>query len=210
MFAGFVVIPAATDCALSQQLQPPAYRAPASSSPPLPLPEVGTGGVATVRFIREALGYRPYVLIENAAEQQPVAAPFAIAMQLVKTGFGRTFSRLPEVFGVSRQTLYNWLGGETPRPLHQERLLQMAEAAQVFSDLGFKPTAALLERSLSQGKSFLKLMAEGGDGRQTAEKLVRVAERGNASRTRLDALLAGRKTRLSGTDIGAPLFDEDA
>lgn len=210
MLAGFVLAPAATDFLDShQRVPPPAYRALATATPPLPLPEVGTGGVASVQFIREAFGYRPYVLLDAENERQPAPPPFATAMQLVKTGFGRTFSRLPEVFGVSRQTLYNWLGGETPRPAHQERLLQMAEAARVFSTVGFKPTAALLERPLSQGKSFLTLMTEGGDGRQTAEKLVRVAKRGDVSRARLDELLAGRKARLAASDIGTPVFDEE-
>ena len=35
-------------------------------------------------------------------------------MRDIQSGFDRTLSRLPSVFGVSRQTLYNWRAGETP------------------------------------------------------------------------------------------------
>src|SRR5882762_7247470 len=71
-----------------------------------PLPhfaEPGTGGLLSEAFYRARIaGYR---LVE--LEQQ--RTPFVELMQVVKTGFGRTMTRLPEVFGVSRQTLYNWL-----------------------------------------------------------------------------------------------------
>jgi transcriptional regulator with XRE-family HTH domain len=131
-------------------------------------------------------------------------------MQQVKVGFGRTMSRLPEVFGVSRQTLYNWLEGETPKLAHQERLRQLAEAAKVFAGLGIKPTPAMLDRTVAQGMSFIELMAAGSDGQETAKKLIRIVERGNDSRAKLDALLEGRRARLSAPDIGSPAFDEDA
>ncbi|MCL2715833.1 MAG: hypothetical protein FWD68_14965 [Alphaproteobacteria bacterium] len=91
-------------------------------------------------------------------------APFAELLQKIQTGFGRTMARLPAVFGVSRQTLYNWLGGETPKPTHHEKLRQLAEAAQYFSEVGFKPTSLTPDRTISQGKSLLQLVREGADG----------------------------------------------
>lgn len=175
---------------------------------PLPVPVVGTGGTANVLFVRQAFGYPPYEVLE---ELQPIErAPYAELMRQVKAGFGRTLSRLPEVFGVSRQTLYNWLEGNTPKVVHQERLRQLAEAARVFADLGIKPTTSMLDRTVAEGKSFLQLMALGADGQETARKLIRIVQRGNDARARLDTLLAGRKARLSASDIGASALDEDA
>lgn len=174
----------------------------------LPLQVVGTGGVPTVQFVREAFGYQPYEVLD-----QPQAvddAPYAKLMGQVKAGFGRTMSRLPEVFGVSRQTLYNWLEGETPKAVHQERLRQLAEAAKVFADLGIKPTTPMLDRTVAHGKSFLQLMAAGANGQETAKKLIRIVQRGAGPRTKLDALLEGRRAKLSASDIGAPALDEDA
>jgi transcriptional regulator with XRE-family HTH domain len=175
---------------------------------PLPTQVVGTGGVASARFVRQAIGYQPYEVLE-----QPLLienAPYVKLMAQVKIGFGRTMSRLPEVFGVSRQTLYNWLQGETPKVAHQERLRQLAEAAQVFAGLGIKPTTPMLDRPVAQGKSFIKLMADGANGQETSMKLIRIVQRGNESRAKLDTLLAGRRAKLSASDIGAPALNEDA
>jgi hypothetical protein len=160
-------------------------------------------------FLRQALGYRRFVLLEPLEPAEDVA-PYAKLMQQVKMGFGRTMSRLPEVFGVSRQTLYNWLGGETPKAVHQERLAQLAEAARVFTDMGFKPSPAMLERTVAQGKSFLRLLAEGVDGKEAAKKLIRIVQRGSDAREKLDDLLGGRTAKLTASDIGAPSLDEDA
>lgn len=175
---------------------------------PLPCLMTGTGGLAGELFIRQGIGYKPYEVLEQV---QPLKeAPFAKLMEQVKAGFGRTMSRLPEVFGVSRQTLYNWLDGETPKAAHQERLKALAEAAQVFADLGIKPTTPMLDRTLAQGKTFLQLMASGADGKDTAKKLIRIAQRGNESRAKLDKLLAGRQANLTAADVGSPVLDENA
>jgi transcriptional regulator with XRE-family HTH domain len=175
---------------------------------PLPLLEVGTGGLPVESFVRLGMGYRPFVVFEQAVRAEE--APYATLMEQVKTGFGRTMSRLPEVFGVSRQTLYNWLDGDTPKVAHQERLKQLAEAAQVFADLGVKPTTQMLDRTVAQGKTFLQLMASGADGKETAKMLIRLVQRGNDSRAKLDNLLSGRKAKLTDSDIGAPVLNEDA
>jgi hypothetical protein len=155
------------------------------------------------------VGYQA-VLLVVAPVQAPEPAPYAELMQMVKTGFGRTMTRLPEVFGVSRQTLYNWLNGETPKAEHQEKLRQLAAAARIFSALGLKPTSLTLDRKITQGKSLLQLLSEGADGRDTAKKLVRVVQRGNKARAKLDDLLGGRKARLDVSDMGTPSLDEDA
>ncbi|MFY8084063.1 MAG: hypothetical protein ACOVN7_10075 [Rubrivivax sp.] len=164
--------------------------------------------MASAQFVREAFGYQPYEVLEQP--QVVEDAPYAKLMVQVKSGFGRTMSRLPEVFGVSRQTLYNWLEGETPKAVHQERLRQLAEAANVFADLGVKPTTPMLDRAVAQGKSFLQLMASGANGQEAAKKLIRIVQRGADSRAQLDALLEGRKAKLSASGIGAPALDEDA
>lgn len=173
-----------------------------------PIQQVGTGGIALQAFVRQPYGYQPFTVLEVHAVQDH--APFTKLMQEVKAGLGRTMSRLPEVFGVSRQTLYNWLDGETPKPQHQERLRQLAQAANVFAELGLKPSAVMLDRTVAQGKTFLQLMADGADGKDTAKKLVRIVQRGNDSRAKLDALLGGRKAKLEASDVGSPSLDESA
>jgi hypothetical protein len=131
-------------------------------------------------------------------------------MRDIQSGFDRTLSRLPSVFGVSRQTLYNWRAGETPKPQHEQKLVQVAAAARVFSKVGFKPTATMLDRTVADGKSILTLLAEGADGASTAEALVRIVQRGLDARARLEKALEGRPVRRSEpSDFGAPAFEED-
>jgi hypothetical protein len=115
---------------------------------------------------------------------------------------------LPGVFGVSRQTLYNWLKGETPKVVYQERIRELAKAASLFQDLGFVSTTQALSRALMDGKSFLQLVAEGADGKDMAKKLVSLIRRGDDSRAKLTALVGGRRAELTAYDIGAPSLDE--
>lgn len=182
-------------------------RASIVERPLFPYREEGTGGLPGELLLTKDFGYPQYEVLDQP-QLPDEAAPYAELMKQVKAGFGRTMSRLPAVFGVSRQTLYNWLQGETPKPDHQLKLQHLAEAAQVFCDLNVRPTSLMLDRVVVDGKSFLQLLASGADGAEMAKKLVRIVQRGSDSRTRLDTLLAGRKVRLTASDIGAPAFDE--
>lgn len=131
-------------------------------------------------------------------------------MRDVQSVFGRSLTHLPVVFGVPRQTLYNWLGGETPREVYHDRIIQLAAAAHVFSTAHFAPTAPMLDRTLVDGKSFLTLLAEGADGAETASYLMKVVNRDRAADARFDAALPGRpKSTFSASDFGADAFDED-
>jgi len=114
------------------------------------------------------------------------------------------------VFDVSRQTLYNWLNGATPKEQHQGKLVQLAAAARVFTKTGFKPTALSLDRTVAHGKSFVELIGQGADGKEMAERLVRIEKRGAAARQKLDALLDDRTpARLDVADMGRPALNED-
>lgn len=193
---------------------PAIYGSPtASDRGPLPcFGGAGTGGIEGVRFVLSRQGYRPYTVVEVVvAAPRSSYAPYANLMEEVKTGFGRTMSHLPAVFGVSRQTLYNWLAGELPKQQHQNKLVQLAAAARVFVEMGYKPTPQALDRTVAQNKSFVELLGDGADGKETAQRLVRIVKRGIASREKLDALLGDRTPpRLNISDMGRPSLAEDA
>lgn len=194
---------------------PTAFYAPWSgehASGTITISSPGTGGNSTIRFFQERYGYQLFPLEEQPADS-PVAAvaTFADLMLDVRSGFGRTMTRLPVVFGVSRQTLYNWLKGEVPKEAHQAKLIELAAAARVFSAAHFTPTAPMLDQTVAHGKSFLTLLAEGVDGTDIANRLMKIVNRSWDARARLDAALTGRpKAQPITSDIGAPAFDEDA
>ena len=181
-------------------------------SPPLPcFGGSGTGGVESVYFVMSRQGYSPYPILKyELAAGQKTFTPYTDLMKEVRAGFGRTMSHLPAVFGVSRQTLYNWLNGETPKDQHQDKLVQLAAAARAFTEVGFKPTTLSLERTVAQGRSFIELIGQGADGKETAEKLVRIERRGTVAKAKLDALLSGRAlSRPDVSDMGRPALNED-
>lgn len=206
-----LVLAEATGCqfGLGYRPAPAIYRRAPIECRPLPvIGAVGTGGLENAGYYRFRMGYQPFPVVEFVT--QPEQAPFAELMREVKTSFGRTMTRLPEVFGVSRQTLYNWLDGDVPKPPQQAKLTQLAEAARVFAEFGFKPTSQALDRTVTEGKSFLELLSDGASGRDTAKKLVRISQRGVESRTKLTELLGGRKARPELSDIGTNSLRESA
>lgn len=170
----------------------------------------GTGGVESVSFIMSRQGYSPYAVLKvQGTAAHKALTPYAELMKQVKTGFGRTMSNLPAIFGVSRQTLYNWLNGETPKEQHQNKLVQLAAAAQAFTAENFKPTTLSLERTVAESKSFIELIKHGADGEETAKKLIRLEKRGVIANAKLDALLGNRTSlRPEIDDMGRPAFIE--
>lgn len=201
----------------------PAYSAPVpaiyqkderANSWPAHLPSfggAGTGGLENVSFYIDRQGYPTFTIDIVDLPDPVIGTSYTNLMAEIKNGFGRTFSHLPAVFGVSRQTLYNWSGGEQPKELHQAKLVQLAEAARVFTITGFKPSALNLQRTVAKGKSFIALLSEGESGRETAQKLIRIVNRGTADRNKLNALLENRKAPpLESSDWGLPSFEDEA
>ncbi len=192
----------------------PAIHSRATMAEGRPLPYFGgsgTGGIEGVQFVMSRQGYSPFVILKmESTTVREMYAPYTELMKEVKAGFGRTMSYLPAVFGVSRQTLYNWLNGEVPKEQHQGKLVHLAAAARVFIEAGFKPTALSLDRTVANGKSFIELIGQGADGKESAEKLIRLEKRGASARAKLDALLGDRSSsRPDVAEMGRPALNEN-
>lgn len=204
MFASLLPCPPECMPAYFAREQVPERRASnADRRPRWPVP--GTGGFASRDFWAEKGNAR--IVIEKAPDRT-----FETVERLakVKQSFGRTFSSLPTVFGVSRQTLYNWQESGVQRAEHRAKLQQLSAAAHVFDREQFKPNATMLELTLTDGKSFLQLLAENQSGKEVAEKLVRVERRAAVKRADLERILGSRPVADSSADTGAPATNEDA
>jgi hypothetical protein len=69
----------------------------------------------------------------------------------------------------------------------------------------------LLNRTVARGRSFLQLLAEGADGRATAQSLVQLVTRSQQSRVALDVLLGDKKpSSVDSSELGRSSFREDA
>ncbi|WP_187293898.1 helix-turn-helix domain-containing protein [Gloeobacter kilaueensis] len=102
-------------------------------------------------------------------------------------------SNLAAIFGVSRQTIYNWLNGEQPRREHISKLEDLVQATDIISRAGIPITGALLKRPVLNGKSLLETAQIGGSAQEAARRLVQLVSREVEQRQRLAERFAGRK-----------------
>ncbi len=71
-------------------------------------------------------------------------------------------SDLATVFGVSRQAIYKWIGGEaTPEPDKFERIRSLSHAADAFRDAGITRASSMLKMKAFEGRSLMDLVAVG-------------------------------------------------
>ena len=69
---------------------------------------------------------------------------------------------LATTFGVSRQAIYKWIGGETtPEDDKLERIRSLSLAADAFQKAGMARASSLLKMKAFEGRSLLDLVAAG-------------------------------------------------
>jgi len=121
-----------------------------------------TGGVTIVPQI----GYSTAnIRVVNTREDK---ASSAIQLAHVREGLGLTATALCKVFGVSRQTYYNWANGDAPAEISRKLLASLSAAADLLSDLPGSQSV-LLSQPVRQGKTFWRLVSEGGDAVELAQ-----------------------------------------
>jgi DNA-binding XRE family transcriptional regulator len=178
---------------------------------------VGTGGLLTASYIteRDHRGYRfgefeyhaRHSSVRNA--QIDVRSP-AENLAHVRAVFEPSITDLASLFGVSRQTIYNWQGGQTIAQQNEHRLGRLACAADIIAAHGLAQKLSVLRRMVSGGKSFFELVRDGSDPETVAHVLVSTLQRELDQRKRLDARLANRaRKRVDLDDVGAPHLDEN-
>ena len=121
-----------------------------------------------------------------------------------------TMFELASLFGVSRQTVYDWQQGSQPVPQTAQRLAQLARVADVFSAAGLSVDVKTLRRKVSGGGTLLDTVSSGGDAESVARSLLGTLKREALQRERRQEQLAGRKrVPAKPSDYGAPALSED-
>ena len=160
--------------------------------------------IATVHYKSEGAEARVQEAVE--LERTP-AQDLARVREVLKP----TVLELANLFGVSRQAVYDWQRGAQPAPQAAARLAMLARAAEVFAEANIKVDAKALRRKVSGGGTVLEAVLNGGDGEHVARSLVPTLQREAAQRERLSQQLAGRKRGpVSAGDYAAPTVSEDA
>lgn len=118
---------------------------------------------------------------------------------------------LANLFGVSRQAVYDWQAGAQPNAEVAAKLADLARAADVFTAAGVTANGQTLRRKVAGGGTLLDAVLNGGSAVQVAKSLVQTLQREVNQRQKLSQQLAGRRhapTEIA--DYGTPNLADNA
>jgi len=138
----------------------------------------GSGHVTPIQF-PVATGGMAYSEIASTP-QPPTMATVADIVAEIRTAFGLPISQLAQVLGVSRPTVYAWLGDEQqPHQRNWDKLRQIQSVAKYWNDLADLPIPEKWLRSPSaNGAGILDMLAADTiDASQVEQRLLEAADR---------------------------------
>ena len=178
---------------------------------------IGTAGLATASFLenRAATANWPISIALADAANDSVGGPVSVSrtpaqdLARIREILRPTVMELANLFGVSRQAVYDWQAGSQPAVETAKQLAELARAADVFADAGLTASSQTLRRKLSTGLTLLETLRSGGSVVDAAGVLTETLVREGKQREALTRRLAGRRhTPVSRDDIGIPTLDE--
>lgn len=179
---------------------------------------VGTGGYATADYLAKR-NDRGYKLIQFELPKQ--AVDVAVGKQVTQNSAKNlarireilkpTVTELANLFGVSRQAVYDWQAGKPIAPENALRLGEFAKAAELLSAQQIQVSSQALRRKVLDGQSLLDALRNGAHVFDTAAALAQVLDREAVQREKLTARLLGRQRPVvSADDVENPMLDERA
>ncbi|WP_320534315.1 helix-turn-helix transcriptional regulator [Robbsia andropogonis] len=128
----------------------------------------GTGSVFALSHVKDwskMVDSRvPYFDVQTA-DPDPVRLDIRSAAEHlanIRQVLNPAIADLAMVFGVSRQAIYKWIGGDTtPEPENLERIGLLSAAADAFKQAEVTRASSLLKMKAFEGRSLLDLVAAG-------------------------------------------------
>jgi len=169
---------------------------------------IGTGGELSLEHFRQnaqraQLG-APAVEVAATAHIRTPSEDLARIREVLKPAI----SDLATTFGVSRQSVYNWLNGEQVADENAAKLHDLAQAVDVLVYEGVAVGPALLKRKFAMGKTLLQVAQAGESAREAALLLVHIHKREAAQRERLNARSATRPRTVPTADFDLPASND--
>lgn len=165
---------------------------------------IGTGGELSIEHLQrsahEMHHMAPTVEVADVAQIRTPAQDLARIREVLKPAV----SDLATTFGVSRQSVYNWLNGEPVADANAAKLQDLVQAADVLDHEGITVNAALLKRKFANGRTLLQVAQAGESARDAALQLVHIHKREAAQRERMAARFANRPKTQPSADFDLP------
>jgi transcriptional regulator with XRE-family HTH domain len=99
---------------------------------------------------------------DDSQERRPDFRSASDHLANIRQVLNPAIADLAAVFGVSRQAIYKWIGGEaTPEPDKFERIRALSQAADAFRDAGVTRASSMLKMKAFEGRSLMDLAAAG-------------------------------------------------
>lgn len=168
---------------------------------------IGTGGELSIEHLQRSTHQMQH--LAPTVDVAPVRKP-AEDLALIREVLKPAVSDLATTFGVSRQSVYNWLNGEQVAEENAAKLQDLAQAADVLAHEGIPVNAALLKRKFANGRTLLQVAQAGGSARDAALQLVHIHKRESTQRKRMAARFANRGKTAPSADFDLPTASDDA
>lgn len=169
---------------------------------------IGTGGELSLEQLQRTA--QTALHSASIAEVAEIARTPSEDLTRIREVLNPAISDLATTFGVSRQSIYNWLNGETVAGGNAAKLQDLAQAADVLAHEGITVNAAFLKRKFSNGKTLLQIVQAGESARDAALLLVQIHKREAAQRERMNARFAHRAKTSATADFDLPASNDHA
>ena len=174
------------------------------------LSSLGTGGELSIEHLQRSTYEMRYTgSTVEVADVAPVRNPVE-DLARIREVLKPAVSDLATTFGVSRQSVYNWLNGEPVANENATKLQDLAQAADVLDHEGIEVNAALLKRKFANGRTLLQVAQAGESARDAALQLVHIHKREAAQRERMAARFANRPKTQPSADFDLPSANDHA
>lgn len=171
---------------------------------------IGTGGELSLEHLqRSAERAQNMVSVVEFAEIKQVRTPRE-NLSRIREVLNPAVSDLATTFGVTRQSVYNWLNGDPVTDENAAKLQDLAQAADILAHEAVDTGAALLKRKFANGRTLMQVAQAGESVRDAAQKLVQILNCEAVQRERLNARFANRAKTPASADFDLPASNDHA
>ena len=166
---------------------------------------VGTGGETTAAYCRDR-GDMGYPLVP-VTDERPEATALE-NLEKIREVLNPSMSDLARALKLSRQSLYDWMGGGSIAAENAKKLRDLAGVAELFEKEGLRASNQLLRREID-GKSFYDRVRSGESAKIAGHLLVSIVRRETEQRDALNKRLKNRPPlTISVEEFGTPHLTE--